>query len=172
MEIDSQQMDDLLRIQRQQQGLSVRQQTADGVSGNFEALFNEALTPQNTTQTPSNIATPGMAQSGMISQMLLNPIEGTQGIDSDTDLLQSSFTAASGTLDLFDSYARTLASGTESGNLRNAYSILENIDSQVSQLKTNASQMQQQNPGLNSLVNDLEIMATTERIKFNRGDYA
>ncbi|MCR5813367.1 MAG: hypothetical protein K6G15_02575 [Desulfovibrio sp.] len=172
MEIDSQQMDELLRIQAQQQSART-QHSASTTSAPFEAVFSQALHAQQQTAAPMGGLMPqGAGQAEMISQMLLNPIEPSQQIDATSDLLQSAFDNASGTLDLWDNYAKTLGSASEGSSLRNAYSILEKIDDQVSQLKSQTAELGNQNGGLNALINELEIMTTTERIKFNRGDYA
>ena len=173
MEIDSQQMNELLRIQNQPTAQSTRQQTS-GASGQFGSLFSEALNSQSGASQASLEAMPPLqaGQAAMISQMLLNPIEQTEPLTTQTDPVQSAFDSASGTLDLWDSYTSTLRSSQDGSNLRNAYSILENIGAQVAELKASAAQLSTQNPGLNSLINELDIMTTTERVKFNRGDYA
>ena len=173
MEIDSQQqMDELLRIQAQQQTART-QHPASTSAQPFEALFSQALHSQQQAAAPMPGLMPqGAGQAEMISQMLLNPIEPSQQVDATSDLLQSAFDSASGTLDLWDNYAKTLGSSTEGSSLRNAYSILESIDNQVAQLKSQTAELGHQNSGLNALINELEIMTTTEKIKFNRGDYA
>ena len=172
MEIDTQQMEEFLRIQRQQSAQSQTQYQQQSASTTaFTDLLNEALTQQENKSTGMcGLPVTNANQSEMISKILLNPID-TTSVDADTDLLQSAFNSASGTLDLWDSYTKKLGS-SDANNLRDVYSILENIDDHVNQLKTNAANLPTQNTELNSLVNELEIMATTERIKFNRGDYA
>ncbi len=173
MEIDSQQMDELLRIQAQQQTART-QHPASTTSSPFEAVFSQALNTQQQTTAPmaGGLMPQGAGQAEMISQMLLNPIEQTEQIDATSDLLQSAYDNASGTLDLWDNYAKALGSSSEGSSLRNAYSILENIGDQVAQLKSQSAELANPNNGLKDLINQLEIMTTTERIKFNRGDYA
>ena len=48
---------------------------------------------------------------------------------------------------------------------------MQGIDGQVSALKTNTAAVRGQNEGLDSLVNELDVMTATEKFKFNRGDY-
>lgn len=165
----TQQMDEYLRVQMQQS--QAPRQLPSGQTSTFTDLLNEALTKNETQGLGSSGLAPSVRQSEMISQMLLNPIEAKSATDPDTDLLQSAFDSASGTLDLWDSYAKKIGS-YDDNSLRDAYSILQNIGDQVSQLKSNAANLLSQNANFNSLVNELDIMATTERIKFNRGDYA
>lgn len=74
-------------------------------------------------------------------------------------------------LDQLESYASSLKGDSEQGGLRNAYGVLENISSQVGQLKQSLPELPQENPALQSVVEELEILTVTERFKFNRGDY-
>ena len=106
----------------------------------------------------------------MISQMLLGTTQ-TEPADIDEDVIQSAFSQASGTLDMWDSYVNALGSSGQGGSLREAYSLLQGIDGQVAALKTNTAAVRGQNTGLDSLVNELDVMTATEKFKFNRGDY-
>ncbi|MCR4666188.1 MAG: hypothetical protein K5657_02710 [Desulfovibrio sp.] len=174
MEIDSQQMEELLRIQSQQAQQTQHNKPA-GSGVQFDSLLSEALGSSDKTGETASVASflpPGAPQTDMVTQMLLNPIEQTQNLTSvDDEILQSAFNSASGTLDLWDSYAKALGSSQETDALKNASSILDTISQQVSDLKSSAVSMQNQNSGLNSLINELEIMTVTERAKINRGDY-
>lgn len=86
----------------------------------------------------------------------------------------TSDTAAMDTMDSllteWDSYTDQLASGSGGDSLKKAYGILQNIETGVQQLKDGLTGST--NTDLNSMANELEVMATTEKIKFNRGDYA
>ena len=75
--------------------------------------------------------------------------------------------------DLFgklETYAQQLGSADE-GGLKNAYSTLEGIQGGVESLKKDWPGVQSENPELGSIVSELETVAVTEQIKFNRGDY-
>jgi hypothetical protein len=173
MDISSQHMDELYRIGIQQSPQQT-QKKLPGSTENFDDIFQNALgtqTPQDTSPMTTSLV-PRSEQADMISKMLLHPLNQNNGEASSETLLQDTIANASGTLDLWDSYARTLGSASGNNGLRDAYSILENIGNQVSQLKTRAASLKSNDFGLNSLINELDIMATTERIKFNRGDYA
>ncbi|EFL51548.1 conserved hypothetical protein [Solidesulfovibrio fructosivorans JJ]] len=69
----------------------------------------------------------------------------------------------------WEDYADQLASGSGGDSLKQAYGVLENIETGVKQLKDDLPS--DANTGLGSLVNELEVMTVTEKIKFNRGDY-
>ncbi|MHC1700436.1 MAG: hypothetical protein AB9900_05570 [Humidesulfovibrio sp.] len=74
-------------------------------------------------------------------------------------------------LDKWDQYAQNLQSGSGAVNLKKAYGVLEDIDGTVRQLKGENPDLAKEHPALQGMVSELEVMAVTERIKFNRGDY-
>ncbi|WP_457572437.1 hypothetical protein [Desulfovulcanus sp.] len=55
-------------------------------------------------------------------------------------------------------------------DLRGLYATLQEISRQIKELKENFN-LKSQKPELKSILEELEIMTTTEEIKFNRGDY-
>ena len=169
MKVTNDQLEALLRQQSQSSSTS-RTQTAQG--GGFEAALTEQLGLENAV-APSAFptSTTGQAsQASMISQMLLGTTQ-TEATDIEEDVIQSAFSQASGTLDMWDSYVNALGSSGQGGSLREAYSLLQGIDGQVAALKTNTAAVRGQNTGLDSLVNELDVMTATEKFKFNRGDY-
>ena len=169
MKVTNDQLEALLRQQSQSSSTS-RAQTAQG--GGFEAALTEQLGLENAVATsafPTSTTGQG-SQASMISQMLLGTTQ-TESTDIDEDVIQSAFSQASGTLDMWDSYVNALGSSGQDGSLREAYSLLQGIDGQVSALKTNTATVRGQNTGLDSLVNELDVMTATEKFKFNRGDY-
>ena len=169
MKVTNDQLEALLRQQSQSSSTS-RTQTAQG--GGFEAALTEQLGLENAVATSAfpTSATGQTSQASMISQMLLGTTQ-TESTDIDEDVIQSAFSQASGTLDMWDSYVNALGSSGQGGSLREAYSLLQGIDGQVAALKTNTAAVRGQNTGLDSLVNELDVMTATEKFKFNRGDY-
>lgn len=59
----------------------------------------------------------------------------------------------------------------DQGSLKQAYELLQGIDGQVAALKDSTTTLRGQSSGFDSLLNELEVLTTTEKIKFNRGDY-
>jgi hypothetical protein len=55
--------------------------------------------------------------------------------------------------------------------LKEAYGVLDGIDAGVKELKARHPDMES-TPELKSMVDEIEVMAATERIKFARGDYS
>ena len=74
-------------------------------------------------------------------------------------------------LDKWDQYAQNLQGTSGSADLKKAYGVLQDIDGTVQQLKGDNPDLAQAHPALQGVVSELEVMAVTERIKFNRGDY-
>jgi hypothetical protein len=76
-----------------------------------------------------------------------------------------------GLLDELTAYALEL--GGRGDPLRSAHGRLEGIESRLNALKADpaAGQVLAQNRGLAGIANELEVLAATERFKFNRGDY-
>lgn len=73
-------------------------------------------------------------------------------------------------LNQWEKYSGQLADGSSS-QLRQAYGTLETIQANVQKLKDENPGLENNSPQLSSLVNELDVMTTTEKIKFNRGDY-
>ncbi|OEU66448.1 MAG: hypothetical protein BA863_08845 [Desulfovibrio sp. S3730MH75] len=69
-----------------------------------------------------------------------------------------------------ENYAQQLGS-PDAGSLKNAYKTLEGVQGGVDSLKKDWPGVASENPELGGIVNELEVMAMTEHIKFNRGDY-
>jgi hypothetical protein len=76
----------------------------------------------------------------------------------------------SGLLDGFGAYAQILGSGGEQ-NLKAAYAALEQLSGTVTALRSSLFDVAAKHPGLNDVLNELEVLAHTEQFKFNRGDY-
>ncbi len=71
-----------------------------------------------------------------------------------------------GILERWENYAANLRE-VPGASLRSAWAELEGISGEVEQVKG----LTAGNPGLRGLADELEVLAVTERIKFNRGDY-
>ena len=71
----------------------------------------------------------------------------------------------------FESYAETLGTGDKT-DLKSSYALLEKISASMRELRKDTPQINQDNPGLGSMVDELEVLTVTETFKFNRGDYS
>lgn len=161
MEINTQQMEALLHLQEQQAQLPRKNvPQADG----FGALLASQL--DNQAVSGQNIMDPALTGLTLVNQIMVT--ESHDNVDADRAVMQAAMEQATGALDLWDNYTLALGSpGTNS--LRDAYSLLEGIDGQIAQLRS--SPAMGKSAVFDGLVNELEILAATEKIKFNRGDY-
>lgn len=74
-------------------------------------------------------------------------------------------------LDVADSYVQALAGQGRENSLKSVYSILDSISQKTKELKGVLAGLGD-NPVLADIVNELEVMASTEKFKLNRGDYS
>ncbi len=71
------------------------------------------------------------------------------------------------TLSKWEKYSHSL----QNNNLKESYGILQDIMEDISVLEKNATEQQQEDRSVFSIVNELKILATTEKARFSRGDY-
>lgn len=139
-----------------------------GQGGEFEALLSEQL----GTAQGSEAFAPQSPLSGGVTAHLSPALLG----------LETENAAAAGELDLdqvarsidglfttMDAYAASLS--TTEGDLRGAYSLLQNMSREVRGLREAAPDLGTRHAGLAAMVNELEVLTVTENFKFNRGDY-
>ncbi len=168
MNIRTENIDALLSQKELQAKKSASAKNSTG--SNFaEAIAGQATLGDAVGSVTQN-ASPLGVQPSVVQQVLVQNAANVAASDtlSPTDKVLNQ---ASGALDMLESYASTLRKPEGKGNLREAYSLLEGIESQVSALKKESKETLEQNPELASLVNELEVMSVTEKMKFNRGDY-
>jgi hypothetical protein len=72
-------------------------------------------------------------------------------------------------LSKWENYSQII--GTADGNLREGYSLLADIRQDIRAVKSDLAQNPERGEGLETMVEELDILATTEEFKFNRGDY-
>jgi hypothetical protein len=155
-------------LQRQEQ---TQKKTTGGVSstGDFGALLSQELAGTEASQSAASVAPPGA--TGIDPLLMASSVEGVDATSADATGLDEAMAQLDGLLDNWDAYARELGQGASSGGLRGAYSMLQGIDSSLRDLKQTMPNLSD-HEGLAAVVNELEVMAATEKFKFNRGDYA
>ena len=171
MEINTDQLEALLRLKEQQaQNLP----KAGAKPGIFDAILSEQMggEPSVKLGTAAGTLSTSAAQAAMFSQIMLDRSEADNSLDPDAAVLQAAFEQASGALNLWDAYAKSLGSPGGSADLKEAYALLQGIDSQVDRMRQDTAALRQANMGLDSVLNELEILSATEKFKFNRGDYS
>lgn len=158
-------------LQRQEQ---TQKKTTGGVTstGDFGALLSQELAGTEASQSAVTVAPPGAA--GIDPLLMASSVGSVDGVDAtstDATGLDEAMAQLDGLLDNWDAYARELGQGASSSGLRGAYSMLQGIDSSLRDLKQTMPNLSD-HEGLAAVVNELEVMAATEKFKFNRGDYA
>ncbi|PTN32742.1 hypothetical protein [Desulfonatronum sp. SC1] len=138
-------------------------------SERFEDLLLRATENVPSGQSPpSGSAQPlstGDAMRLTPTQMLF-PVDKTPGFES------TAMDSLDNLLSRWEKYAHQLAA--QPPELRSANGILDEISTEIGALKANWPQQtppQPMVPELRGVLDELEVMAVTERIKFNRGDY-
>ncbi|MFW5863381.1 MAG: hypothetical protein ACOCUB_01410 [Desulfohalobiaceae bacterium] len=157
MKIDPDQMKQIQeQIQKQQSG-------QPGQNSGFAKVLEQQLQPDKQALEQTNA--PQMDKTSL--QTLHTQLK-TQGPE------QSSNTSEAGPMHKLESllgqweiYSQQLQ---QNKGLRQSYQTLQNINSDLQDLKQ-SQDSEQQDPELASLLSELEIMAAAEEIKFNRGDY-
>lgn len=71
-------------------------------------------------------------------------------------------------LDSMELYGQSLK---HEGGLKNAWQMLNSMDAMLANTRSNLDNMPAPDEGLSSMLNELEILTTTEKFKFSRGDY-
>ncbi|MDQ7031356.1 MAG: hypothetical protein Q9M37_01365 [Desulfonauticus sp.] len=133
--------------------LEVKQNKTKTTSSDFQNLLEQEL---KTNQQPKNIAT-NMAP-GTILPLNLQPSNLELNLMQDVDNL----------LKMWENYSQKLSS--EQDSLKEIYGLLQEIQNKINKVKQHPF-FAKQPTDLKNLLNEIEIMATTEEIKINRGDY-
>lgn len=134
------------------------------------ANFGEILAKEvdSGQQTAKSTALPPVGgTAGLAQAMAVQAAGQVTGASSERQAVMDNVDSI---LNQWEKYSGQL-SGGGSAQLRQAYGTLETIQAGVRKLKDEHPELAGHSPQLSSLVNELDVMATTEKIKFNRGDY-
>lgn len=156
---------DQLRAIEQEKAKSDRAKQQDK---GFEDLLAKEVGKADGAGGKSAAAVPPPG-AGMSSMILA--AQAAAGADATTDSGHSVMESLESLLNEWENYAEDLQAAPESLNLRRANGTLENIEQGVASLKDSHPELEKDHPGLQAVVDEIEILAVTERIKFNRGDY-
>lgn len=160
MKINANQLDAL----RRQEQLT---KTAAQPRESFDSFLSQEIGQGAGEVTPS-VPPPG---AGIIDPMMLSSLEETSAVEGvDGELAATLMGQADSALNTLSAYAETLNSGATPG--RNAWNLLGSLDNQIAAMRGNLGKMSSTaSQDLGAVVNELEVIATTEKFKFNRGDY-
>lgn len=148
-----------------EQGEAHRKTKAGGVD--FESMLARELQSQNAGQT-------GVVQNAEQNVAALatqiHSVQELGGAEAQGQSDAMYTKKMENLLDKWDLYSQAL-SRPDAASLKNVNSLLDGMSSELTALKTALPDLPGNNAGLTGLVNELEVLTTTERIKFNRGDY-
>lgn len=130
-----------------------------------EILAQEINQAQGVVSESSEIA----RQHTIASGVGLLGVPTAQATEAASLSLQETSLQVEGLFADLENYAATLRSQS-SNSLRNAYATLQGVSDNIARLKATSPGLDA-SPELATLVNELDVLATTEMFKFNRGDY-
>ena len=151
------------------QSLKKQEQAAEG----FEALL--ALKLGQAQGVTSGMSADMAALRGMAPDMVPGLATAVAGQSPEELALSASLSMQEaalridGLFDEVDNYANQLQQ--PGGDLRSAWAGLQSLAANVAGLKAAYPGLGASSPELASMVNELDVLATTEVFKFNRGDY-
>ncbi len=151
---------------QQQDRERVREREETGKFGELLAQEVHKTSPQPTDQASAALA--GARALGA-TQLLATQSAATTDTQSATE--QKVMENIDSLLSKWENYAQQLSTPLAEESLRQAYGMLETIQDGVQRLKSDAPNLGQSNPSLQSMVDEIEILTVTEQFKFNRGDY-
>ncbi|MBQ4133671.1 MAG: hypothetical protein IJD04_08080 [Desulfovibrionaceae bacterium] len=120
-------------------------------------------------QGPSQVM-PGVQDVLPLLELTDSEALGTQSAPGFTERENQFMDELGELLNVVDSYSQALAGNGGETSLKSVYGILETISQKTGELKGALSELGDQ-PALNGIINELEVLASTERFKLNRGDY-
>jgi hypothetical protein len=154
-------------IETLQQGQAASSKETEAKKPFSDYLFEEA----------AKTGTPAMEGQGSAPRIMADPFLQIEGLEQ-AEAVQSSAAVDGLTEDKIASHVDDVLSKWEeyaeqldsNGDLREAYGALQDITEDVERLKSATSSVGV-GAGLQSMVDEIEVMAATEQFKFNRGDY-
>lgn len=156
---------------RQQRTRTVGNSGGEG----FESLLADQMARAADGATATSGASPealrALADPLRLAGLSLSMADGATASPAaeDAALLASLTSGLDASLKGLDRYAAELSGG--SGSLREAWASLSTLEENLADLRQEMGRLSQPDAELDSLLNELEVLAAAEKFKFNRGDY-
>lgn len=148
-------LDQLAALQHQQKNAA--RTTPDQGFAQALAQELESGTPAQSITGATPVVPAVRLDQAMQTTQLLNPTEQTVMDKMDALLSQ------------WENYSQII--GTKDGSLREGYTLLADIKQNIQSVKEDLAHKSSQGSRLANMVEELDILTTTEEFKFNRGDY-
>jgi hypothetical protein len=157
MKIHPDQLKNLQEQVSKQQGGQYQQDS------NFSRILEQELQPEK--KAPEQTSASRLDQASL--QALHTQLK-TQGTEQSSNLSEAGpMHKIESLLGQWEIYSQQLQQGE---SLQQSYQTLQNINQDIQELKQ-SPELERQGPELGSMLGELEVLAVTEEIKFNRGDY-
>ncbi len=168
--------DELQQVILQQDASAKKKLNTDlpKTSAEFADLFSQALVEDNTSKAAANPLSKSILPDNDTEYRELSAVNyatmnrvilGTSENDADSiNGLEEEIYSITAMLDGLDAYAQKL---TSSNSNKAAWDDLQKISGQLASLQQRNNLPQ----GLNAIVDEIDVLATTEKFKMNRGDY-
>jgi hypothetical protein len=153
-----------LRIMQENELRKAQQQGRP--SGEFGDIFARQL---GQGQAQSAVLPTGVPLVSAQAALQLSGVEPAAAIRGTLSSNEAA-TRMDGMFTSFERYAEQIAQG-ETGSLREAYNLLQDVGGQIAGFKAEFPNAGTDMPELAALLNELDVLMTTETFKFNRGDY-
>lgn len=135
----------------------------------FEDLLSEELTATTTINNSHDTPKVLSGKHSNVDSILLMGLAKSEPAELVGDVTLTSITEQTDTLlTSWDEYSSALEEGITT---RGAWEKLTTIENQTKNLQGNLANIQPPISGLESMANELSIMAVVEKAKINRGDY-
>lgn len=135
-------------------------------AADFAAALEQTLDAENTASP----VLPGISNKAVLGG--LSAFAPVQPAFASAEGAEQAADEVADLLDMMDSYSSVLSGKGEAGqeNLKAAYKVLETISNNAAGLRSSLTGLAD-SPALASIINEIEVMAATEKFKLNRGDY-
>lgn len=146
----------LAALQLQQQKNIARSTSGEGFALALNQEMNLGTPVQSGTAIPTAMPMVGLDQAVQAAML-------------QTSTEQSVMNKMDSLLSQWENYSQTI--GTPHGNLRDGYTQLAAIRENIQEVKGHMAHSPAHETMLQSILEELDILTTTEEFKFNRGDY-
>ncbi len=156
---------DQLQALQEQSETRAKKKAAEGFEALLAGQAGDAQESGGIAQTPA----PGVSASMLAAQLAAQTagLGQSEGESAGLDQVAQEVDSLLGNLDEYTSRL----SQRGGADLRGAYALLQGMGQELASLRAAAPDLAQRHAGLDSMVNELEVLTVTETFKFNRGDY-
>ena len=147
-----------------EQGEAHRKPKAGG--SDFESLLAGAL-QEGSTATGGSVTA---GQNAAALAMQIRSVQELGGAEAQGRTDAMYVEGMDNLLNKWDLYSQALAR-PDAASLKDVNSLLDGMSGELAALKAALPALEGDTSGMAGLVNELEVLTTTERIKLNRGDY-